>query len=59
MSLVLPISGDLDIIFGFRLSVAMLEGVFAIIVESTKLEADKFKKFKADIPRAGFSCRNS
>jgi hypothetical protein len=49
--MVLPISDESDRIFGFHLSVATLEGVFMIIVESTKLEADKFKKIEADIPK--------
>jgi hypothetical protein len=36
-----------------------LEGLFVIIVESTKLEADEIKKFEAGVPRVGFSWRNS
>jgi hypothetical protein len=59
MLLVLPISDGSDKVFGIRLSVATLEGVVAIIVESTKLEADEFKIFEADVPRDGFSWRNS
>jgi hypothetical protein len=36
-----------------------LEGLVVIIVESTKLEADELKKSEADVPRVGFSWRNS
>ena len=59
MLLVLPISDDSDKAFVIRLSVAALEGVVATIVESTKLEADEFKIFDADVPRVSFSWRNS
>jgi hypothetical protein len=44
MLLVLPIINDSDKIFRFRLSVAMLEGVVAIIVESTNLKQTNSKK---------------